>query len=208
MSDKSNYYIIKSLSNSAKFAWYFSLLLASFLTIIHVAEFIWDLPFSYGFLFTADSDLVRSQIEPDANEAILSIGESTLTIDSGLLSYNYPTTYLLLVLLDLLIISIVLYGIYQFSQLLQSAAEDVFTIKNIYRIEKIAYLFILLIPSPWLFQRWISFALDLQLEQYGLQITSVPYLDFSYCLYGCLMLALAEVFKRGRDAYQELKLTV
>lgn len=71
----------------------------------------------------------------------------------------------------------------------------------------LAIIVFLSIPGHWIYQKYIGYVLGSLVNEYGFELTTA-YLDFSYAIYGCLILVLAEVFKRRREAYQELKLTV
>ena len=99
-------------------------------------------------------------------------------------------------------------GFYQLKQLLASAVNDkVFSRINIRRIKTIALLVFLVDPLGWVYREFFLVLPDFLAEQHD-PITLAVGLDVGYWFIGLLLFALAAVFEKGYEMYQELKLTV
>jgi len=91
--------------------------------------------------------------------------------------------------------------------ILKSAWHDkVFSRKNIRRLKIIAGLIIAFKPFEWIIYRLFVVPIDEMLVANEISISLD--LELGSFVYGLLLFALAAVFEKGHDMYQELKLTV
>lgn len=142
----------------------------------------------------------------------LKIDSTKAQIDFSYVLQNYHDIYILWALFICLVLGLFLYGLFQMRQLLKSSvSQAVFVEKNIRRLKIIALLVILIEPLKWIQHHFIfsGFGEVIAAESADLSIR-LPILgsDWTFIVVGLLIFALAAVFEKGRDMYQELKLTV
>jgi len=142
------------------------------------------------------------------------IDSSMISIDSAMASLsidyfidNYFGLYIGIILSLIIAMALFLTGFFQLRMILKSALnEDVFTSKNIARLKIIAGLIILYTPFQWIVYQ--LFIMPIDSELIANEITISLNFKLGSLIYGLLLFALAAVFEKGHDMYQELKLTV
>jgi len=142
------------------------------------------------------------------------IDSSMISIDSAMASLsidyfidNYFGLYIGIILSLIIAMALFLTGFFQLRMILKSALnEDVFTSKNITRLKIIAGLIILYTPFQWIVYQ--LFIMPIDSELIANEITISLNFKLGSLIYGLLLFALAAVFEKGHDMYQELKLTV
>ncbi|WP_020403885.1 DUF2975 domain-containing protein [Gracilimonas tropica] len=153
-------------------------------------------------------------IEPDQltlqtaiDSSMISIDSATASLNADYLMNNHFGLYVGILVSFIIGMGLFLFGFFQLRMMLKSAWNDkVFTQKNITRLKIIAGLIIAFKPFEWLIYQLFVVPIDEMLVANEISVT----LDFEpgSFVYGLLLFALAAVFEKGHDMYQELKLTV
>lgn len=168
----------------------------------------------HAFGLTMETLNIQIPIDPDQLSLQTAINSSMISIDSATASLN--TEYVLNNHLGLYIgmmvslvigLALSLFGFFQLRMILKSARNDeVFALKNIKRLKIIAGLLIAYKPIQWIIYQLFIVPIDKMLIANEISIN----LNFELgsFIYGLLLFALASVFEKGHDMYQELKLTV
>ncbi len=141
------------------------------------------------------------------DSSMISIDSAVASLGIGYIADNHFGLYIGIILSLIIAIALFLTGFFQLRMILKSALnEDVFSSKNITRLKIIAGLIIIYTPFQWIVYR--LFVLPIDSELIASEISISLNFELGSFIYGLLLLALAAVFEKGHDMYQELKLTV
>ncbi|MAO66712.1 MAG: hypothetical protein CL666_17095 [Balneola sp.] len=152
-----------------------------------------------------DADQLTLQTAIDSS--MISIDSATASLKAEYIMNNHRTLYAGLIASFIIGLALFLFGFYQLRMILKSAWNDkVFTQKNIKRLKIIAGLIIVFKPFEWLIYQLFVVPIDEMLVANEISV-SLNFEPGSF-VYGLLLFALAAVFEKGHDMYQELKLTV
>jgi len=141
------------------------------------------------------------------DSSMISIDSATASINAEYIMNNHFGLYIGMVVSLVIVMALSLFGFFQLRMILKSARNDeVFTLKNIKRLKIIAGLLIAYKPIQWIIYQLFIVPIDKMLVANEISIN----LNFELgtFIYGLLLFALASVFEKGHDMYQELKLTV
>jgi len=189
-----------------KFFWYF-LCFAAFLLIgtlftkhafgIYLTEFGIQIPVE------AEQLTLDTAIDP----SMLSIDTASANLNADYIMNNHFGLYIGMLISVVIGFGLFLFGFFQLRMILKSAWHDkVFTQENIRRLKIIAGLIIAFKPLEWLIYQLFVVPIDEMLVANEISISLD--LELGSFVYGLLLFALAAVFEKGHDMYQELKLTV
>ena len=142
------------------------------------------------------------------------IDSSMISIDSAMASLNVEYIinnhfglYIGMMLSLIIGMALFLTGFFQLRMILKSALnDDVFTSENIKRLKIIGGLVILYTPIQWIVYQ--LFVVPIDRELIVNEITISLNFEIGSFVFGLLLFALAAVFEKGHEMYQELKLTV
>jgi len=168
----------------------------------------------HTFGLTLENLNIKIPIEAGQVTLQTAIDSSMISIDSAMASLNidyiidnYLGLYIGLILSLIIAMALFLAGFFQFRMILKSALnDDIFTSKNIKRLKIIAGLIIVYTPFKWIVYQLLVKPINSELIANEIAIRLN--FEFGSLLYGLLLFALAAVFEKGHDMYQELKLTV
>lgn len=152
-----------------------------------------------------DADQLTLQTAIDSS--MISIDSATASLNADYIMNNHFGLYVGILASFIFGMGLFLFGFFQLRMILKSAWNDkVFTQKNINRLKIIAGLIIAFKPFEWLMYQLFVVPIDRMLVANEISVS----LDFEpgSFVYGLLLFALAAVFEKGHDMYQELKLTV
>lgn len=151
----------------------------------------------------ADQLSLDTAIDP----SMISIDSASAKLNADYIMNNHFGLYIGILISVVIGFGLFLFGFFQLRMILKSAWQDnVFTRKNIRRLKIIAGLIIAFKPIEWLMYQLFVFPIDEMLVSNEISI-SLDIVPGSF-VYGLLLFALAAVFEKGHDMYQELKLTV
>jgi hypothetical protein len=142
------------------------------------------------------------------------IDSSMISIDSAMASLNIEYIinnhfglYIGMMLSLVMATALFLIGFFQLRMILKSALNDeIFTSDNIKRLKIIAGIVIAYAPFQWIVYQ--LFVVPIDRELIVNEITISLNFELGSFVFGLLLFALAAVFERGHEMYQELKLTV
>lgn len=141
------------------------------------------------------------------DSSMISIGSATASLNADYIMNNHFELYVGMVISLVIGLSLFLFGFFQLRMILKSARNDkVFTPKNIKRLKIIAGLIIAFKPFQWIMYQLFVVPIDKMLVANEISV-SLNFEPGSF-VYGLLLFALAVVFEKGHEMYQELKLTV
>jgi hypothetical protein len=146
-------------------------------------------------------------LESAIDSSMISVNSATASLNAAYIMDNHFGLYVGMTLSLIVGLSLFLFGFFQLRMILKSAWNDkVFTQKNITRLKVIAGLIIAFKPLEWLVYQLFVAPID---ELFAANEISVSLnFELGSFIYGLLLFALAAVFEKGHDMYQELKLTV
>lgn len=151
----------------------------------------------------ADQLTLDTAIDP----AMLTIDSASAKLNADYIMNNHFGLYIGILASVVIGFGLLLFGFYQLRMILKSAWHDkVFTRKNIRRLKIIAGLIIAFKPIEWLIYQLFIVPIDEMLIANKISV-SLDMEPGSF-VYGLLLFALAAVFEKGYDMYQELKLTI
>ncbi|MGN8225623.1 DUF2975 domain-containing protein [Gracilimonas sp. BCB1] len=139
--------------------------------------------------------------------SMISIESATASLNADYIMNNHFGLYIGIMTSLVIGLGLFLFGFFQLRMILKSAwSNKVFTKNNIKRLKIIAGLIIAFKPFEWLMYQLFVVPVDKMLIANEISVS----LDFEpgSFVYGLLLFALAAVFEKGHDMYQELKLTV
>ena len=146
---------------------------------------------------------LQTAIDP----SMISIDSATASVNSEYIMNNYFGLYIGIVVSLVIVVALSLFGFFQLRMILKSARNDaVFTLINIKRLKIIAALLIAYKPIQWIIYQLFLVPIDKMLV--ANEISLNLNFELGSFIYGLLLFALASVFEKGHDMYQELKLTV
>jgi len=168
----------------------------------------------HTFGLAIDTFSIKVPIEAGQVTLQTAIDSSMISIDSAMASLsidyiieNFFGLYIGIIFSLIIAMTLFLVGFFQLRMILKSAMnDDVFTSKNIARLKIIAALIILYTPFQWIVYQ--LFIMPIDSELIANEITISLNFNLGSLIYGLLLFALAAVFEKGHDMYQELKLTV
>ena len=141
------------------------------------------------------------------DSSMITIDSATASLNADYIMNNHRGLYAGLIASLVVGLALFLLGFYQLRMILKTAWNDeVFTQKNIKRLKIIAGLIIAFKPFEWLMYQLFVVPIDEMLVANKISISLD--LELGSFVYGLLLFALAAVFEKGHDMYQELKLTV
>lgn len=139
--------------------------------------------------------------------SMISIDSASANLNADYIINNHFGLYIGILISVVIGFGLFLFGFFQLRMILKSAWHDkVFTLKNIKRLKIIAGLIIAFKPFEWLIYQLFVVPIDEMLVANEISV-SLNFEPGSF-VYGLLLFALAAVFEKGHDMYQELKLTV
>lgn len=151
----------------------------------------------------ADQLTLDTAIDP----TMLSIESASANLNADYIMNNHFGLYIGILISVVIGFGLFLFGFFQLRMILKSAWHDkVFTRKNIRRLKIIAGIIIAFKPLEWLMYQMFVVPIDELMVANEISVS----LDFELgsFVYGLLLFALAAVFEKGHDMYQDLKLTV
>lgn len=146
-------------------------------------------------------------LQSGIDSSMISIDSATASLNADYIKNNHFGLYLGMMTSLVIGLGLFLFGFFQLRMILKSAWNDkVFTPKNINRLKIIAGLIIAFKPFQWIIYQLFVVPIDEMLIANDFSVS----LNFELgsFVYGLLLFALAAVFEKGHDMYQELKLTV
>ncbi|MDR9419983.1 DUF2975 domain-containing protein [Gracilimonas sp.] len=152
-------------------------------------------------------DANQLTLQTAIDSSMISIDSATASLNAEYIMNNHRGLYIGMISSLVIGISLFLFGFFQLRMILKSARNDkVFTQKNIKRLKIIAGLIILFKPFQWLMYQLFVVPIDdlLVANDFSVSLN----FEMGSFVYGLLLFALASVFEKGHDMYQELKLTV
>jgi hypothetical protein len=190
------------------FTWYLFLALGTLAPILFLLAYLNRLPTQLDFNLTLPLAPEAVGIDSDIDHSAVSIDSAQAQMDLSYLSQHFPDIFLSWTIFTILLLAMTLLGLYQLKNLLQSTINDqVFTQHNIARIKIIALLVFSVDPLYWIYHNFFFDDLFADSSAHHISLTiSSP--TFNYWFIGLLIYVLAAVFEKGREMYQELKLTV
>jgi len=141
------------------------------------------------------------------DSSMISINSARASLNPDYIMNNHFGLYVGMMIALVIGLGLFLFGFFQLRMILKSAWNDkVFTQRNIKRLKIIAGLIIAFKPLEWLMYQLFVVPVDELMVANKISVR----LDFELgsLIYGLLLFALAAVFEKGHDMYQELKLTV
>lgn len=141
------------------------------------------------------------------DSSVMSIDSATASLNADYIMNNHRGLYMGMIASLTIGIALFMFGFFQLRMILKSSKNDkVFTQKNINRLKIIAGLIIAFKPFQWILYQLFVVPIDEMLAANEISVS----LNFEMgsFVYGLLLFALAAVFEKGHDMYQELKLTV
>lgn len=141
------------------------------------------------------------------DSSMISIDSATASLNADYIMNNHFGLYVGIMTSLVIGLGLFLLGFFQLRMILKSAWNDnIFTPKNITRLKIIAGLIIAFKPFQWIIYQLFVVPIDEMLIANDFSVS----LNFELgsFVYGLLLFALAAVFEKGHDMYQELKLTV
>lgn len=141
------------------------------------------------------------------DSSMISIDSATASLNADYIMNNHFSLYIGIMTSLVIGLGLFMFGFFQLRMILKSAWNDnVFTPKNINRLKIIAGLIIAFKPFQWVIYQLFVVPIDEMLVANEISVS----LNFELgsFVYGLLLFALAAVFEKGHDMYQELKLTV
>ncbi len=155
-----------------------------------------------------DADYVTLQTDIESS-AISTIDSATASLDTEYIIDNYFGRYIGIVLSLFISIALFLTGFFQLRMILKSTLNDeVFTSKNVTPLKVLAGILIAYSPLYWIFIQLFVVPLESELIVHKISISLGISFNLGLFVYGLLLFALAAVFEKGHDMYQDLKLTV
>ena len=152
-------------------------------------------------------DTEQLSLQTAIDPSMISIDSATASLNSEYIMNNYFGLYIGIVVSLVIVVALSLYGFFQLRMILKSARNDaVFTLINIKRLKIIAALLIAYKPIQWIIYQLFLVPIDKMLV--ANEISLNLNFELGSFIYGLLLFALASVFEKGHDMYQELKLTV
>lgn len=139
--------------------------------------------------------------------SMISIDSATASLNANYIMNNHFGLYIGIMTSLVIGLGLFLFGFFQLRMILKCAwSNEVFTKNNIKRLKIIAGLIIAFKPFEWIMYQLFVVPIDEMLVANEISVS----LDFELgsFVYGLLLFALAAVFEKGCDMYQELKLTV
>lgn len=188
------------------FLWYFLcgaalLMLGTLFTKHAFGNYLTE--FNIQIPINADQLTLETAIDP----AMLSIESASANLNADYIMNNHFGLYLGILASVVIGLGLFLFGFFQLRMILKSAWNDkVFIKKNIRRLKIIAGLIIAFKPFEWIIYQLFVVPIDELLV--ANQISVSLNFELGSFVYGLLLFALAAVFEKGHDMYQELKLTV
>lgn len=152
-------------------------------------------------------DASQLTLQTAIDSSMISIDSAKASLNADYIMNNHRGLYAGMIGSLVVGLTLFLFGFYQLRMILKSAWNDeVFTQKNIKRLKIIAGLIIIFKPFQWLMYQLFVVPIDELIVANDISIN----LNFEMgsFVYGLLLFALAAVFEKGHDMYQELKLTV
>jgi hypothetical protein len=179
-----------------------------------VILFLGSIIAKHAFGFSMETLSIQIPIEAGQVTLQTAIDSSMISIESAMASLdidyiidNYLGLYIGLILSLIIAMALFLAGFFQFRMILKSALnDDIFTSKNIKRLKIVAGLLIVYTPFKWIVYQ--LFVMPIDSELIANEIAISLNFELGSFIYGLLLFALAAVFEKGHDMYQELKLTV
>jgi len=152
-------------------------------------------------------DTEQLSLQTAIDPSMISIDSATASVNSEYIMNNYFGLYIGIVVSLVIVVAVSLFGFFQLRMILKSARNDaVFTLINIKRLKIIAALLIAYKPIQWIIYQLFLVPIDKMLV--ANEISLNLNFELGSFIYGLLLFALAAVFEKGHDMYQELKLTV
>ncbi len=152
-------------------------------------------------------DTEQLSLQTAIDPSMISIDSATASLNSEYIMNNYFGLYIGMVVSLVIVVAVSLFGFFQLRMILKSARNDaVFTLINIKRLKIIAALLIAYKPIQWIIYQLFLVPIDKMLV--ANEISLNLNFELGSFIYGLLLFALAAVFEKGHDMYQELKLTV
>jgi len=152
-------------------------------------------------------DTEQLSLQTAIDPSMISIDSATASVNSEYIMNNYFGLYIGIVVSLVIVVALSLFGFFQLRMILKSARNDaVFTLINIKRLKIIAALLIAYKPIQWIIYQLFLVPIDKMLV--ANEISLNLNFELGSFIYGLLLFALASVFEKGHDMYQELKLTV
>lgn len=188
------------------FLWFALLLLAAFFVVISVGEHFFGNLID-GFDITVPIDPSSIALNSSMDTSTIELKSANASFDSSYIKEINSGLYVGLMISLAAGIALFLYGFYQLRMILKSVLRNqVFIPENIKRLKVIAVLLIIYEPLSWLVYRLFVMPIDtvIAANQISLSLNFEP----GNMVYGLLLFALAAVFEKGHEMYQELKLTV
>lgn len=151
----------------------------------------------------ADQLTLDTAVDP----TMLSIDAASASLNAGYIMDNHFSLYIGIIISVIIGFGLFLFAFYQLRMILKSAWKDrVFTETNINRLKIIAGIIIAFKPFEWVVYQLFVSPIDRMLA--ASDITVSMNLELGSFVFGLLLFALAAVFEKGHEMYQELKLTV
>ncbi|PKD43212.1 DUF2975 domain-containing protein [Rhodohalobacter barkolensis] len=141
------------------------------------------------------------------DSSMISINSATASLNPDYIMNNRFGLYVGMMISLVIGLGLFLFGFFQLRMILKSAWNDqVFTQMNIKRLKIIAGLIIAFKPLEWLMYQ--LFIVPIEELMVANEISIRLNFELGSFVFGLLLFALAAVFEKGHDMYQELKLTV
>lgn len=152
-------------------------------------------------------DSEQLTLETAVDPTMLSIESASANLNADYIINNHFGLYIGILISVVIGFGLFLFGFFQLRMILKSAWQDkVFIKENIKRLKIIAGLIIAFKPIEWIIYQLFVVPIDEMLVANEISI-SID-LELGSFVYGLLLFALAAVFEKGHEMYQELKLTV
>ena len=159
----------------------------------------------FGIQIPVDADQLT--LDTAIDPSMLSIDTASANLNADYIMNNHFGLYIGMLISVVIGFGLFLFGFFQLRMILKSAWHDkVFTQENIRRLKIIAGLIIAFKPFEWFMYQLFVVPIDEILVANEVSISLD--LELGSFVYGLLLFALAAVFEKGHDMYQELKLTV
>ena len=152
-------------------------------------------------------DTGKVTLQAVVDTSMISIDSAVAAFDIEYIIGNYFGLYIGIIISLIIAMTMFLTGFFQLRMILKPALNDeVFISKNITRLKIIAGLLIFYTPFKWIVYQ--LFVMPIDSELIANEIAISLNFELGSFVYGLLLFALAAVFEKGHDMYQELKLTV
>lgn len=152
-------------------------------------------------------DAEQLSLQTAIDSSMISIDSATASLNAEYIMNNHFGLYIGIMASLVIGLALSQFGFFQLRMIPKSARnEEVFTLKNIKRLKIIAGLIIALKPFQWIIYQLFVVSIDKMLIANEVSINLS--FELGSFIYGLLLFALASVFEKGHDMYQELKLTV